>query len=130
MRVALARPFASAGCYDRLVAMNVERTMEFILQSQARAEVRADRFDAKLDRLELQVKPTADLVRQGMKIVQALAQDRRAMREEQKSIREEQKSIREELRQLAKAQARTEATLDRYLKSRSNGHNGNGHKNS
>ena len=109
--------------------MNVERTMEFILESQAKAEARADRADARaaradaradkadarMDRLDKQLKATADLVREGMKIVGAFAKDRR--------------ELRQELQKLSKAQARTEAELQRYLKSLRNGHGGsNGHQ--
>ncbi len=118
--------------------MDIQRTMEFILESQAKAEVRADRAheradraeeradraeeradraDARMDRLETQVKATANLVRQGMKIIQSLARD-------QKETRQELRALAVEVRDLAKAQARTEATLERYIRFRSNGQNG------
>jgi chromosome segregation ATPase len=99
------------------MAMDVQRTIEFILQSQAKAEVRADRADARMDRIDAQLKATANLVREGMKIVQTLARDR-------KETRQELRALAQEVRDLTKAQARTEATLERYLKFRSNGHNG------
>ena len=98
-------------------AMDIQRTMEFILQSQVRAEIRADRADARLDRLEVQVKATANLVRQGMKIVQALVRD-------QKETRAELRGLAGDMRNLAKAQAKTEAALERYITFRSNGNNG------
>lgn len=109
--------------------MDIERTMEFILQSQAKAEVRAERADA-------QIAATANLVREGMKIVGALIKDRRELRKEmrdgmadlRKEMRDGMADLRKDLSELAKAQARTEATLDRYLKSLGNGHHpGNGH---
>ena len=113
------------------MAMDVERTIEFILQSQANAE-------ARLGRVETQTKATADLVREGMKIVQALARDQRETRQQLRALRQDvgeltkdvgeltknARALHQDMLELANAQIRTEKTLDRYLKSLSNGHNG------
>jgi hypothetical protein len=45
--------------------MNVEKTIEFILDIQAKAEARADRADRRMDRLESMVK---QLVRSGLSL--------------------------------------------------------------
>ena len=63
---------------------------------------------------------TATLVREGMKIVTALVKDRREIRREMREWRDQ---WHREMQALREAQARTEATLERYLKSLSNGHN-------
>jgi chromosome segregation ATPase len=52
--------------------MDVERTIEFILQSQAKAEARADRAEERMDRLERSIAQTnrtvKGLVRAGLSI--------------------------------------------------------------
>ena len=56
--------------------MDVERSIEHLLDLHAKAEirlekaeVRADKADARMDRFDKQLKVTANLVRAGMKIV-------------------------------------------------------------
>ena len=101
--------------------MDVERTIEFIIDSQAGAEVRMDRAEARMDRAEArmdradkQIQATRDLVRAGMKIVQQLAADRREARQEIHQMREEAKRDNRELRTAVAGLAKT---VDRFIKS-------------
>ena len=71
--------------------MDAQRTIEFILQSQANAEVRMERADR-------QIQATANLVREGMKMVKTLVADRRHLRDEMRATREEIRESREETR--------------------------------
>lgn len=62
--------------------MNIERTIEFILQCQARAEVRMDRFEARMAKMEArfdkEIAAINRLSRQGGRI---LAQTQRQLKE-------------------------------------------------
>jgi hypothetical protein len=109
--------------------MDVEKTMAFILEMQARAEVRMQQFDermekdhkaalerhklamARMDKFDIQLKSTANLVRAGMKLVI-----------------EDHRKFNKKLADLTAAQERTEATLKAFIASLK-GRNGNGHKN-
>ena len=108
--------------------MDVERTMEFILQSQAKAEVRMDRaevrmdradarmdrMEARIDRMELRFDKRLDgltkIVRTGMKLVNQLVA--------------EQRKLADEMRALAAAQSRTDRSLNNFIDSLRKGKNG------
>jgi hypothetical protein len=115
--------------------MDVERTMAFILEMQAKSEVRMQRFDermqqfdervekedkislerhkramARMDKFDIQLKATANLVRAGMKLVI-----------------EDRKEFKAGMADLRAAQKRTEATLASFIASLK-GRNGNGHR--
>jgi hypothetical protein len=115
--------------------MDVEKTIAFILEMQARAEVqsqksqermqqfeervekdhkialeRHNRAMARMDKFDIQLKATANLVRAGMKLVI-----------------EDRKEFKAGMADLRAAQKRTEATLARFIASLK-GRNGNGHK--
>ena len=49
--------------------MDVERSIEHLLDLHAKAEIRMEKADARMDRFDRQLKATANLVRAGMKIV-------------------------------------------------------------
>jgi hypothetical protein len=89
--------------------MDVERTIEFILQMQARSEVRSDRFDKRLE-------ATRKLVETGMKLLVRI----------EKNHAESKKDFDRRLKELVDAQKRTDQKLDRLIdfwgKRRSNGH--------
>jgi len=87
--------------------MDVERTIEFILQSQAKAEVRMDRMEARIDRMELRfdkrLNGLTNIMRTGMKMLNQLAAAQK---------------------ELAAAQKRTERTLNSFIDSIRKGTNG------
>ena len=62
--------------------MDVERTIQSILESQLRAEVRADRADKRMDRFDKQLHVTGDLVRAGIKMVREMRVEAREARKE------------------------------------------------
>ncbi len=92
---------SSPSCYAGSVRrMNIERTIEFILQFQARAEVRMERMEARFDK---EVAAINKLLRQGPKMI---AQTQR------------------QLKELAAAQRATERSLQAFLESLRRGANG------
>jgi len=100
--------------------MNVERTMEFILQMQARSEVRGDRFDKRLD-------ATSKLVQTGMKLLVKIEKDfDRRMTESKKDFNHRLNELIEAQKKTDEAQKKTGQKLDRLIdfwtRRRSNGH--------
>jgi hypothetical protein len=91
--------------------MNIEETMKFILESQTRAEVRADRADARMDRAE------ARMDRMEKKAEKEMAAIRKLLQQGMKSLVD-----------LSEAQKETHRELKALIKSlrngRSNGTNG------
>ena len=96
--------------------MNVERTIELILQMQAKAEAWADRSDARADRFDKRLEATRKLVETGMKLLVKI----------EKSQAESKKDFDHRLNALLDAQKKTDQKLDRLIdfwgKRRSNGH--------
>jgi chromosome segregation ATPase len=111
--------------------MDVERTIEFILKLQARAELRAekaearmdranarmDRADARVDKLDKRLEGIAKLIRQGMVMLSKT-------NEQMGALRQSQKEVRRELKQLAAAQRSTERSLKTFIDSMTSGRNG------
>jgi hypothetical protein len=115
--------------------VDVERTIDFILKSQANAERRMDRIDTRLDGV-------SKLLQQGMRMLAktdttlhglAQAQKRTDVRvaEAQKrtdimlaGLAAAQKRTDTALAELAAAQKKTEQTLKTFIKSLGNGRNG------
>ena len=91
--------------------MNIERTIEFILENQARAEVRMEKAEIRAEerekKLDRRMDAVTKLVQQGMKaIVETQGQ----------------------LKELAQAQKETERTLKAFIAGSRNGKSGrNGH---
>lgn len=96
--------------------MDVERTIEFILQMQAKAEVRMAKFDdrmakadERMDRFDKRLEATHKLVKAGMKL-----------------LVKHEKAFDRRMNELAEAQKKTDQKLDRLIdfgaKRRSNGH--------
>ena len=118
--------------------MDVERTIEFILQLQARAEARAEKADARVDKAEARMVRTdrridaiAKLVQQGMRMLAKssveMAEIRAAQTVTAASIAEltrSQKRTDVSLAELAQAQKATERSLKRFLDSMRPGRNG------
>jgi hypothetical protein len=101
--------------------MDVERTMQFILASQARGEVRMDRAEARMKkadartaamekRFDKRMDGVAKLMQQGMRM---LAKTDGTLAE-----------LAVEVKQLAQAQKETDRTLKAFINSLRNGRNG------
>jgi hypothetical protein len=92
--------------------MDVERTIEFILQTQAKAEARMDKFDTRLE-------ATRKLVQTGMKMLVKINQ-------QQLVVSGQLAALAGEVRVLTEAQRKTDRKFDRMIdswtKRRSNGH--------
>jgi hypothetical protein len=87
--------------------MDVESTIEFILQQQAKTEVRMDRFQTQMDQLQTQMDGMRKLVRVGMRMIAKQG---------------------EQISQLAAAQQVTEVKLQGLIDALRRG--GNGHQSS
>jgi hypothetical protein len=96
--------------------MDVERTIEFILQMQAKSEARADRSEARADRFDKRLEATRKLVETGIRLLVKI----------EKNHVESKKDFDRRLKELLDAQKRTDLKLDRLIdfwgKRRSNGH--------
>ena len=89
--------------------MDVERTIEFILDMQAKAEVRMAKADERMDKFDKRLEATRRLVEAGMKF-----------------IVKSQKDFDRRLKEVVELQNRTDLKLDRLIdswaKQRTNGH--------
>ena len=117
--------------------MDVERTIEFILKCQARAELRAekadarmDRADARMDKFDKRLEGIAKLIRQGMVMLsrthQEMAGMRRELRQELKELHAAQRATDLKLDRLATAHEATERSLKAFIDSMRSGRNGGG----
>ena len=99
--------------------MDVERTIEFILEQQARNAVEHERFERGLKSLRM-------LVQVGMKMMVKLQEGQKQLQEGQKQLQkelrdgmremhEESTATKAEVRALVRAQQRTDGKLDRLI---------------
>jgi hypothetical protein len=113
-------------CY--IFAVNIERTIEFILQSQAKAEARADRHEARIAKQEARIakeelraqERERKLDRRMDAIAKLIQQGTKAISRTQIHLDE----ISQAHKELAQAQAATERTLKAFIASSRNGKNG------
>jgi hypothetical protein len=106
--------------------MDVEKTMEFILQHQAKAEARAERAEAKAERAEAKAERQMTAIR---KLIQT---GMRLIVKNEESIKElaaAQKVTEKKLQDLAAAQKITETKLQGFLDGLRRGGNGRHAKN-
>lgn len=94
--------------------------MEHLLELHAKAEVRMDKADARMDRFEKQLLATRDLVRAGIVYVSRLSRGVKELREGVSELRESVSELRasvgdlkETVGELAQAQKRSDARIDR-----------------
>jgi hypothetical protein len=92
--------------------MDVERTIEFILQMQAKSEVRMDKFDKRMEAIR-------KLVQTGMKMLVKIDQNIIALTEAQRKTDESVLALTEAQR---KTDRKFERLLDSLTKRRTNGH--------
>jgi hypothetical protein len=91
--------------------MTVEETIKFILESQAKAEARADRADERMDRAETRMdRAEARMDRNEKRAEREMAAIRTLLRQGMKSLAE-----------LAEAQKETTRELKAFIKSLRNG---------
>jgi predicted nucleic acid-binding Zn-ribbon protein len=128
---------------------HLERTIDFILQSQARAEARQEKAEARQDKLDRRVDSIATIVKQGMRLlaksekensdarirqrkldktVSEMATQVSAMATRVSEIATQQKAFRADvgraLAQLAQAQKATEQRLQVFINSMRGSRNG------
>jgi hypothetical protein len=96
--------------------MDMERTMQFIVDNLAEITVKQQQAEVRAARTDRQIQALQKLVKTGMKMLVGLQQ-------EHKKLAEEQILTQRDLRELARAQKRTDEKFQRWLDSR-NGPNG------
>jgi septal ring factor EnvC (AmiA/AmiB activator) len=101
-----------AACYSRVV--DVERTIELILRTQARSEARVDALEKRLDR---RMDAITKLLHQGMRMIVQIDTKVAELAKSQAELAKSQK-------ELAAAQKATERTLKALIDSLRNGRNG------
>ncbi len=102
--------------------MDVEKTMEFILAHQARAEGQMTAIRAQQAKAESQMAAIRKLIHTGMRMIVK-------QNDSIKEVRESLKEVKEDLRELAKAQKVTEIKLQSFIDSLRRGGNGRRSKN-
>jgi hypothetical protein len=111
-----ARPLKRKDRYGILHPMNVEDTMKFILESQARAEARADRADARADRADARMdRADARMDRAEKKAERELTAIRKLLLQGMKSLAE-----------LRESQKDTDRALKEFIRNQGNGRRSNG----
>ncbi len=109
-------------------AVDVERTIEFILDSQAKTEVRLTGITKLLQqgmRMLVKTDTTLAQLAEAQKRADArLVESQRRTDAKFGELAEAQKELAEEMKALAKAQRETERTLRSFIKGQRNGRNG------
>jgi chromosome segregation ATPase len=116
-------------------AVDIERTIQFILESQAKAEIRMDRWEARMERSDARIERSDARVaalekrldRRMDAITKLLQQGMRILVKNQSEIAELRKAQRRtdtKLAELAEAQKETQRTLRAFIASLRNGRNG------
>ena len=112
--------------------MDVERTIEFILQQQAKAEVRAERHEARMERLEARAALAEAKAERQMTAIRKLIQTgmRMIVKNEEliKEVAAAQKATEAELRELAAAQKITDTKLQGLIETLRRSRNGSHRK--
>ena len=115
--------------------MDVERTMEFILKSQARAETRMEklgtriqnaeiRANARMDRIDRRLDATSKLIQHGMRMLVKVETKLDELSEAQKRTTVAVAELARSHAQLAQAQKATEKSLKAFIDSLRHGRNG------
>ena len=116
-------------------AVDIERTIQFILESQAKAEIRMDRWEARMERSDARIERSDARVaalekrldRRMDAITRLLQQGMRILVKNQSEIAELRKAQRRtdtKLAELAEAQTETQRTLRAFIARLRNGRNG------
>jgi len=114
--------------------MDVEKTIRSILESQLRAERRADRADLRMDRFDKQLRATRDLVREGIKLVGDLRKSQKesdyrfnalmdAHFRTEEEVRKHEQSLRKHEEAMRKSDEKFNRLLEALRRKNGNGHN-------
>ena len=115
--------------------MNIERTIQFILESQAKAEMRMDRWEERADRsdarvaamekrLDRRMDAITKLLQQGMRILVKNQTEIAEIRKAQRCTDNKLAELAEAQKELAQAQKETQRALRAFIASLRNGRNG------
>jgi hypothetical protein len=99
--------------------MDVERTIEFILQMQAKSEARITKAEERMDKFDKRLEATRKLVEFGMKLLVKIDQKHLALSEQVRSNAEQIKALTEAQR---KTDRKFDRLIDSWTKRRTNGH--------
>jgi hypothetical protein len=106
--------------------VDVERTMNFILDAQAKAEVRMAKHDAAIARIDKQLQATANLLRGAIRFG---ARDLRRIAEQQRiaaeRVAEQQRITDQKFAELAESQRVTDQKFQAFMQSFGKSTNGN-----
>jgi len=102
--------------------VDVERTMNFILDAQAKAEVRMAQHDEAAARIDKQLQATANLLRA---VVRVGARELRRLKEQQRLADEQRRITDQKFAELAETQRITAETFQAFMKSFGKSTNGN-----
>ena len=109
--------------------MDVERTMNFILDAQAKAEVRMAKHDEAIAMLDKQLKATANLlrgaIRTGARELRRLNEQQRLTAEQQGLAAEQQRITDQKFAELAESQRITDQRFQAFMQSFGKSTNGN-----
>jgi flagellar motility protein MotE (MotC chaperone) len=101
--------------------MNVEKTIEFILSTQADTAVQLADLTKKQARTDRQIHGLQVLVKTGMKMLAKTQQSVKALAAEQKRTEQVVRNLATSMEELAVAQKRTDKRFERWLERGSNG---------
>ena len=102
--------------------MDVERTIEFILDMQAKAEVRAAKADERMDKFDRRMEAMRKMIEAGMRM---LAKRDKEHAEFKKEFAESRRDWDRRIKEISDIQKKTDLKLDRLIdfwgKKRTNG---------
>ena len=116
--------------------MDVERTIEFILDMQAKAEVRAAKADERMDKFDRRLEAMRKLIETGMRMLAKRDKEHAEVKKEHAGFKKEFEEYKIEskrdfdrrIKEITDIQKRTDLKLDRLIdswgKQRTNGHPG------
>ena len=104
--------------------MDIERTMQFIVDHTAALTVRQEQADIRAARMDRRMAGLQTLVKTGMRMIVKLEQGQRTLNERMAELAEAQSRTEKALADLAASQKRTDQKFDRWLDSINTGSNG------
>ena len=107
-----------------LAPVDIERTMEFILDAQARAEVRMERAEVRMEKTDKRLDGITKLLQQGMRILIKTNIGLAELRTNVAQLAVAQKRTDARVADLAQAQKATERSLKAFIDSMRHGRNG------
>jgi uncharacterized coiled-coil DUF342 family protein len=106
--------------------MDVERTIEYILQMQARSEVRIAKADERMDKFDKRLDATRKLVETGMRMLVKNEKAQGELTVNLKALTERIDALTVQVSALTEAQRKSDRKFERFMdswtKQRTNGH--------